>query len=105
MMKATRTACSLALMRGRSNPTRRVKRTNVAPAQRCLMAIREWPKNTGRFWRTILKSGRHDIFIGPHVSLFFEPVYGRQNSAPDGADEFMLQRIYKYFVATRLKTS
>src|SRR2546430_522790 len=87
MMKAMRTACSLALMSGRSNPTRRVKRTNEAPGQRCLMAIREWPKNIVRFWRAILKCRRHDIFIG---ALFFEPVYGGQDSAPEGADEFML---------------
>src|SRR5437763_1286981 len=87
MMKAMRTACSLALMNGQINPTMRVKRTNVACGQRRLMAIREWPKSTGRFWRAILKCRRHDIFIG---AFFFEPVYGGQDSAPDGADEFML---------------
>src|SRR5213080_4360208 len=90
MMKATRTACSLALMNGQINPTRRVKRTNEAPGLRRPMDIRAWPKSTGRFWRAILKCRSHDIFIGDVFRFFFEPVYGRQISAPDGADEFML---------------
>jgi predicted Zn-dependent protease len=47
-----------------------------------------WLKNTKTSWRASSQCRRHKMFIAPERRFSSQPIYGRQNFAPDGAKFF-----------------